>query len=203
MNRELVEQALELLREAVEPTETREDVYGGRWWNMPPPVGYGYSRVTSNGGAEFRPPLDGEPYLLPGGKSVGAGPHRKPRFILRPDSPSPSVSSVYGKTLEDLTPPKGWVFTGEFRPILLGDPFMGKDGRRYITLPIWERGEHRLILRRAKRLVFDIIGENREPKEGEWAANGYDGDITGIWKHDGIYCVPRLVLSAPRVEEDR
>lgn len=34
---------------------------------------------------------------------------------------APTIESVYGKPLEQLTPPEGWEFSGEFRKMALGD----------------------------------------------------------------------------------
>ena len=66
---------------------------------------------------EFRPPRRGETILLNTEghtHSVSTDWHGfAPRLILRKTT---TVEDVYGKPLSELTPPKGWRFTGAFRP---------------------------------------------------------------------------------------
>lgn len=134
MNQALVEQALDLLKQAVELTP--KQVYGEGWIGQLAPRGYVYS--CTDMGEEFRPPLDGEPFLLPDGKSVGMGPHNRPRFILK---------------------------------------------------------------RVPRRLVFDILDENRPAEEGEWYQHVEESNVYQAGYVCDV-CPSRYILSAPRVEED-
>ena len=109
-----------------------------------------------------------------------------------------TVMEVYGKNLEQMDPPKGWRFTKEFVQPVEGQWCMHPDGFAYIHHGMNPDGP-RLILVKCKRLVFDIVDENRPPRSGELAN----------WKHtvvesDGGAYSPqnaRYVLSEPRVEE--
>lgn len=110
-----------------------------------------------------------------------------------------TIDSVYGHNPGPACPP-GFHWAGRFEPPKYGDWWLGKDGVAY-------RGaveEPRLILTKTKRLVFDVIAENRKPDIGEWAEypKGGDASPTSYGKVMWDWAMPaRYILSEPRVEE--
>lgn len=103
-----------------------------------------------------------------------------PRLILRKKL-TPTIYSVYGKLREELTAPKGYEFTGEFRQIKAGDSAL--DSQSYGAIHWIENHPelYRLILRalpKRKRVIFEATGEVRVPRKGEW----FSGELNGsIW----------------------
>lgn len=90
--------------------------------------------------------------------------------------PAATVESVYGKPLSEWTPPRGKVFTEEFRESDGTDFWMGKDGRcrngpSYGPV---------LILREARRVVFVETGEGRQAYLGEYYTDRA-GNLSSYW----------------------
>ena len=124
---------------------------------------------------------------------------------------APMIESVYGKPFEQLKPPAGSRFKREhcrnsegqimnvlepvFRIPIGRDAWLRQDGTASECLD--GMSEPRLILEKCKRLVFDILDENRPAKPGEWC-----GDNTCALKveHFAVRGSP-YNLSEPRVEE--
>jgi hypothetical protein len=124
---------------------------------------------------------------------------RRLYVAMDPTSVTPTIQSVYGKPLSELKCPEGFRFTGELRKALPGETFLEIDGLlSQQTVSGDLTTGPRLILRKCKRLVFDIVDENRVPKSGEWAHIPTEtvAVVRGIWKEKALY-----ILSEPRVEE--
>jgi hypothetical protein len=122
--------------------------------------------------------------------------------LMRDLGPSvtPTIESVYRKPLDKLKPPKGHRFTGEFiLPIgsmLWADPVSLGVSTFEDSLP----NDPRLILVKCKRLVFDVVDENRKATWGEWFMGGMKQHICRADSTGTLDIVP-YILSEPRVEE--
>jgi len=190
------------LRLLLRPIDLVRRIYGKPWEELVIPEGFEV--------AEEKPrlPLKGEEYLTLWG-TVTKNPFGwedlrdgRPweRIILRR---TPTVESVYGKPLDQLSAPKGWEFTGKFRPPKAGECWLSSQGPYYSAVgPLSRDGNAnalRLILRKApprRRLVFDIVGK-RAPKVGDWFRA-----TTGVVLQAGAdYEGSRLILSPGRIEE--
>jgi len=119
-----------------------------------------------------------------------------------PKPPAHTVEGAYGALPEALSPPPGKRFTGEFREPRYAETYMGALGdgsyagvsfRRATGGPIGPR----LILKPAKRLVFDVLREDAVPGEGRLYSNG--GGF--VRRSDGGIGRIAYVLSTPRIEE--
>ena len=93
-----------------------------------------------------------------------------PRLLL---SYIPTISGVYGKPPSELSPPKGHLFTGEFRVPKVGEPFLTNDGVSLCIhhYGVWARlWAPRLILRKVKtldRCFNPVEGVSGQPRKGE------------------------------------
>jgi hypothetical protein len=114
------------------------------------------------------------------------------RWYLKP--PTPTIESVYG--ISQSNPPKGWRFDG-FRCPLNGEAFLGRVMGEVAYCNTDCSSEPRLILVKCKRLVFEIIREDRAPRVGQLFSCG---ETVGR-AMDGGYCETKYILSEPRVEE--
>lgn len=133
--------------------------------------------------------------------------------IGRQYCPHPSFATVfvvYGKTFEDLVVPKGFALSimedgkPEFRLVSQGDwwldPLTGE--ALYAGSP-WACSQNSyLILRKLKRLVFDVIDENRVAHPGEWYKEpGEWVSINKAYVTSELRGKMYLILSEPRIEE--
>ena len=84
------------------------------------------------------------------------------------EPPAPTVKSTYGKPVEQLTPPKGWVFTGEFRAEKDGESYLGVGALGQVESLGDRHLGARLILRRANRITLEETGEVRKAGPGEY-----------------------------------
>lgn len=121
------------------------------------------------------------------------------------DPCGPTIESVYGKPIEKLNPPQGYAWAmkegkPEFRIVARGDWWLCPDPRQgnlamRASEPWVPSLNALLILRKCKRLVFDIVIENGIARNESLASNGrcvhtaYSGERY------------RYILSDPRVEE--
>lgn len=123
--------------------------------------------------------------------------------------PAHTLESVYGDNLRSA--PAGWRFKMEER-ILAGhrsiiepafriphpdEHWMRPDGT--VSECVGGMDEPRLILVKCKRLVFDILDENRQARPGEWTQIRKGGRV--LEDAPNGYCLCDYILSAPRVEE--
>lgn len=176
---------------------TVEGAYERPMEEIAPPHGWEFT-------AEFRNPMPGEWFYAlsyEGAQFPMQATVEYPfrRLILRSTQ---TVESIYGKPLSEIKPPAGWAFTGEFRVPHVGEPVMLRDGHahRVVKSPPYTPS---LILRPAKRLVLDVVAEDRAPRKGEWFYDpGDEGIEMAIWDYkDEDPC--RYVLSSPRIEESK
>lgn len=110
---------------------------------------------------------------------------------------SPTIESVYGKPLSELKPPSGWMFTGEFQEPGPGVYYLSTDGKLIKAGTYWGYGQV-LILRKCKRLVFDIVDERKADPGELWM---YPSNPGCVHRCSGEAIVGGLILSEPRVEE--
>jgi hypothetical protein len=83
--------------------------------------------------------------------------------------PSPPVKKVGDIYLtSDPLIPAGWEPTGEFRPTVGNEPWLGTDGTVYKEQSGYTP---RIILRKIKRIVFTYLRTDYA-KQGEWYASG-------------------------------
>jgi hypothetical protein len=107
--------------------------------------------------------------------------HRRPRYSVSDGRiwPGPQVGDliahIYQKRLEDIRPPDGWEFTGEFGEAEVGERWLGTDG---------SVGDHanaypRLILRKKRKVIGYMFTLDREVKPG-----GCERIYRGEWCDD-------------------
>ena len=115
---------------------------------------------------------------------------------------TPTIESVYG--CQRSSAPAGWRFKLDrnvpvFRIPVHGEWFLDQDGE-VAACCVTEWHEPRLILVKCKRLVYDILDEDRK-------ANGGERFFGAAWEHVDIaeqVGTPdkvKYILSEPRVEE--
>lgn len=120
----------------------------------------------------------------------------------------PTIESVYGKPFEDLTPPAGYAWElgsdgkPEFRAQRKNELHLSKwcciaSGRAVTSENV---GAPRLILRKRKRLVFDVIREYTLLSAGDVA---WFRDVNVIRKISPEETAEHYgaILSEPRIEE--
>ena len=187
------------------PTPTVESVYGKPLSGLRAPEGWEFT-------GEFREVKAGDVALdknecwQHSPFTWGPTSSNQWRLILRKRPPTPTIESVYGRPLAQLTPPKGWRWARkdgevEFSAPQVGEyflsPLTAHPLRAIPTEPATIDGGPRLILKRAQRLVYDVIDANRTPTEDEYGQDDEGWVIPAI-----DMCHPaELVLSAPRLED--
>lgn len=214
-----------ILRPAKPAGPTIEELYGAPLSELTPPDGWEFT-----GG--FRRPLTGESsWDAHGGKSGGVSQewgnyipeksYNRPywRLILRRATPkTPTVESVYmGQTLEQLQKNaekiEGFELTGEFRPVKLGEWFLGATGGNYKVMETYEGiGKWRLIMRERPTIKsvygaeladlkppkgYRFTGEFRIPREGEIYMPDYERRTLTATCPSNVYirdCMYRLIL---------
>jgi hypothetical protein len=178
------------------PEPTIESVYGHPLTELCAPDGWLFT-------GEFRAPRIGDVFFTSDFHSAATAGYERsfPRLILCRKTPEPTIESVYGKPFAALTPPRGWRWKRdaagepEFRRPVEGEFYLSTNG---LSFAQWVSASGpRLLLVRAERLVFDILGE-RVPHAGEWCQSL---NTQHIWCEPVDGTVPRRILSAPRVEE--
>ncbi len=113
--------------------------------------------------------------------------------------PEPTIESVYGKPLAEMKPPERHTFTGAFKLPVGEELFLRTDGTVGCGATYVVCTGPRLILRRCKRLTFDILEENAFAKSGNWVWREEHKDIYRIEKDNPGRVA--FVLSDPRMEE--
>lgn len=121
----------------------------------------------------------------------------------------PTVTEVYGKNLEELTPPAGTVWS---RDPKTGNVWFIKANSTLYLDPVsfsahWAlepTDGPRLLLHKCKRLVFDIVDENRQVKPSD----AYYQTYKTLDVYRNISSAPQdsralaqYILSEPRVED--
>ena len=175
-------------------TVTIADIYGEDWWERHKEY------VNRDWVWEFRVAKPGERiYDMLGSDSILR--HTSPAIVCVCRKPKPpTLLEVYGK--DEVTIPKGWEWTGEFRQPTKGDRSMDTNPP-YYPVSKWDTSapypDHppRLILReRPKKVWFKAEEKGRETVTGDWFYEpGYG------WIQNMTGCVIGTYLCATRHEE--